>query len=363
MDSTVDYIPGGHRFRKALISISADPVTFGHVHLINKALDRADNLVVCLLENPEKMGGYVLPQEDRLRLTEHAVRDFCTDPGRVTVIRSEELLVDVYLRENCDGLIRGIRDDKDLAFEQLQAKYHGIVQPGIEKRFVYLQADPEFRHISSTAVRSLAVHHADVTTMAPLEVQARLWRVMHKQKVIALTGASDLDKSTIGATLLENLREVGLPAHLMHEKDLEESLEKEDSPAGSEWKRRVSLLEETTDEDFGTETESDLWEMTFEHEQRAFRHAMKDRTGVVILVGTWMGQSFKMFPSIHWTNNNAIVVREGDPSKDYNEEILSWKAAIAKDKYGSLIEYETGPGKLVEALSAQVVKLIREGVL
>ena len=136
---TVDYI--GYSRGKTVIAGSYDPITIGHLDILDKALEEYDEVVILLAKNPDK--NYFFTLEERRRFAELAVEDY---------LNVKVDVCDGYVYEYCknnsiDTAYRGFRDVADLAYEEDMAKFneqHGIKTVIVEGA----------RPISSTFIRA-----------------------------------------------------------------------------------------------------------------------------------------------------------------------------------------------------------------
>ncbi|MBL7058194.1 adenylyltransferase/cytidyltransferase family protein [Patescibacteria group bacterium] len=96
-----------------MVSLSADPIHYGHIDLITQAKEKCDELIVWVAMNDNKKPIFNL--EERLVMVKKAIN--LANIYNVLAIASDEMLVDVYMREGCDVLFRGIRDEKDRQYE------------------------------------------------------------------------------------------------------------------------------------------------------------------------------------------------------------------------------------------------------
>jgi len=126
-----------------LLCGSFDPITKGHVALIEEAKRYFDEVIVACLINEEK--SYMFTNEERLNLCSLV----CENIKGTRAIYSSKMAIEVAKEENATSLIRGIRNDKDRVYEEEMAKYnkeHG----NIDTLFLELGC---LEDISSTAVR------------------------------------------------------------------------------------------------------------------------------------------------------------------------------------------------------------------
>lgn len=130
--------------RRALIPGSFDPITKGHEALVFAASALFDEVVLALFINPEKH--YIFTEEERLSMLKAVAAEY----PNVTVAHSDGMVVDFVRREGISCIFKGIRNEKDLAYETEMAEYN--LQNGGAPT-LFLPAEKEMAEISSTAVR------------------------------------------------------------------------------------------------------------------------------------------------------------------------------------------------------------------
>ncbi|WP_194895981.1 pantetheine-phosphate adenylyltransferase [Catenulispora pinisilvae] len=132
---------------RALYPGSFDPVTPGHHDVLRRAALLFDEVVACVMANPSKTGRF--PVDERLE----RLRAAATGLTNVTVdSHTGGLLVDYCRDAGIDVVIRGVRDGHDLDHEVPMALMNHELT-GIET--VFIAADPEQAHISSTLVTAV----------------------------------------------------------------------------------------------------------------------------------------------------------------------------------------------------------------
>ena len=155
-----------------LFTGSFDPITKGHLDLIERASELFDQLYVGIFYNPHKNG--FLPIESRLETVEKAVVHL----ENVQVIAShDELVVDVARKLGVEVLVRGLRNATDLQYEASFDFYNH--QLAGEMETIYLHSRPEHIYISSSAVRELLKFGQDVSEYVP---NAVLEELNHEEK-------------------------------------------------------------------------------------------------------------------------------------------------------------------------------------
>ncbi|MBO5326780.1 MAG: pantetheine-phosphate adenylyltransferase [Clostridia bacterium] len=131
----------------ALIPGSFDPMTVGHLDIVKRALSLYDEVVVAVMINDQK--NYDLTLEERVKIAELTVKGL----DRVRVVGSEGLLIDLFDQLSADVIVKGIRNEKDRAYEEKMAAWNLAHNP--RAMTVFLQAADDFEHINSTRVREL----------------------------------------------------------------------------------------------------------------------------------------------------------------------------------------------------------------
>jgi pantetheine-phosphate adenylyltransferase len=145
---------------------SFDPITTGHLDLVERALPLFDKIIVAVGVNSTKK--YLFPHEQRVEWLKQV---FAKYPN-VGVDSFENLTAHYCQRIGAKYLLRGLRNASDFDYEKTISQLNHIVGGGIETLF--LIAQPAFSHISSTIVREIIVGGADATPFVPKEVAASL---------------------------------------------------------------------------------------------------------------------------------------------------------------------------------------------
>ena len=142
---------------------SFDPITIGHVDMVKRALPLFDEIVVAVGVNSTKKNLFSL--EQRLEWLRQVFGEYPS----VKVDYFEKLTAHYCLRIGARYLLRGLRNGSDFDYEKTISQLNHIVGGGIET--VFLIAQPEFSHISSTIVREIIVGGGDASPFIPKEIQ------------------------------------------------------------------------------------------------------------------------------------------------------------------------------------------------
>lgn len=131
----------------ALIPGSFDPMTVGHLDIVKRTLALYDEVVVAVLVNPDKNYGHTLAE--RTEMAELTVAGL----DRVRVVSSEGMLVDLFEELGADVIVKGIRNERDRAYEEQMAAANRALNP--RATTVFMQAADDYEQINSTTVRQL----------------------------------------------------------------------------------------------------------------------------------------------------------------------------------------------------------------
>jgi len=139
----------------ALYPGTFDPITNGHIDIVQRAAKLFDQVIVAIASNSKKKPRFSL--EERITLAEEVLSD-CPN---VTVKGFEILLVDFAKQENASVLMRGLRAVSDFEYEFQLASMNRNLAPEIES--VFLMPADEYSFISSSLVKEVAALGGDVT--------------------------------------------------------------------------------------------------------------------------------------------------------------------------------------------------------
>lgn len=147
---------------KAVFPGSFDPITLGHVDIIERALPLFDTVILAIGVNTEKK--YMFSLEERVRFLEETF----AGEKKIQVMTYEGLTVDFCKKEGAHYILRGLRNAIDLEFEKTigQTNYK---MSGIDTLF--LIASSGKGHISSTVVRDVRKNGGDFSFMVPEAVK------------------------------------------------------------------------------------------------------------------------------------------------------------------------------------------------
>ena len=153
----------------ALIPGTYDPVTFGHLDIIERSTQIFDHIVVGVAASPSKNGlGPLFSLEERVAFLEHATKHL----ENVRVESFNKLLVDFAVDIGAKAIVKGLRALTDFESEFQQASVNYQLNPELET--VFIMSSPENMYLSSSMIKEIAALHGSISTWVPSEVEAAL---------------------------------------------------------------------------------------------------------------------------------------------------------------------------------------------
>ena len=151
--------------KRAVCPGSFDPITYGHLDIIERASKQFDEVVVAVFVNRKKDGLFSV--EERLNLISANIAQF----NNVKVDSGSGLLVDYCKAKDVDVIVKGLRAVTDFDYELQMAQVHTQAS-GVETMF--MATSPTHSFLSSSIVKELAYYGGDVSSMVPSNVNAAL---------------------------------------------------------------------------------------------------------------------------------------------------------------------------------------------
>jgi pantetheine-phosphate adenylyltransferase len=152
---------------------SFDPVTNGHLDVVERAVRVFDRVIVAVLANPRKEP--LLSADDRLAAIRDAVAASDLPDDRVAVESFDGLTVEFCRRRGAAFIVRGLRAISDFETEMQLAHNNRRLAPDIDS--VFFMTSVEHGYVSSSLVKEIARFGGDVSAMVPASVVARLREV------------------------------------------------------------------------------------------------------------------------------------------------------------------------------------------
>jgi pantetheine-phosphate adenylyltransferase len=151
--------------RRAVCPGSFDPITNGHLDIIERASRLYDVVHVAVLINRSKQGLFTV--EERIQM----IKEVTAEYGNVEVESHHGLLVDFCRQRDIPAIVKGLRAVSDFDYElQMAQMNHGLT--GVETLFV--PTSPTYSFLSSSLVKEVALYGGDVSHLVPESVLRRL---------------------------------------------------------------------------------------------------------------------------------------------------------------------------------------------
>ena len=151
--------------KRAVCPGSFDPITYGHLDIIERASAQFDEVIVAVGNNRSKEGYFTV--EERMQMIAETTKKF----GNVKVDSWKGLLGDYCKANKVDVIIKGLRAMSDFDYE-LQMAQVNLQGSGVESMFMATSPDHSF--LSSSLIKELAHYNGDVSSMVPPVVNAAL---------------------------------------------------------------------------------------------------------------------------------------------------------------------------------------------
>ena len=145
---------------------SFDPITNGHMDVLQRALSVYDKVIVLVAINPNKKGRFTI--EDRVEMIKEAVKDI----PNVEVDSYKGLTVNYAKRVGAKSLIRGLRAVTDFEYEYQLASANNIADPDVD--MVFFMSRGETSSLTSSAIMELYYNGVDISHLVPESVYKRL---------------------------------------------------------------------------------------------------------------------------------------------------------------------------------------------
>lgn len=148
--------------KTAIYPGSFDPVTLGHLDIIQRAAVAFDKVIVCVMVNSEKNGGVFTPEE-RLQLLRRSVQ---IENVELDIYRG--LVADYAKAKGAQVLVKGLRAVSDYEQEVQMAMINSKLNPELDT--VFFPSSEKYTYLSSSLVKEMARYNADLREFVPKEI-------------------------------------------------------------------------------------------------------------------------------------------------------------------------------------------------
>ncbi len=136
---------------------SFDPITKGHMNIIEQACALFDEIVIAVLANPNKNSSYFTLQE-RIDI----IKELYKDNPQVKVVTGNEASIDIALKYGCEAIVRGLRNLTDFEYEIQLAQVNREIS-NYKVNTVCLVADSRLQTVSSSMVKEVFMYNKDIS--------------------------------------------------------------------------------------------------------------------------------------------------------------------------------------------------------
>ena len=136
-----------------------DPITNGHLSIVNRALKIFDKLIIAILNNPQKAPLFSI--EERIFM----IKDVLKSKSNIEVDVFDGLLVDYVIKKKSNVVLRGIRALSDFEYEFQMALMNRKLNREVQS--IFLMTDYKWFYISSTIIKEAASFNGDISGLVP----------------------------------------------------------------------------------------------------------------------------------------------------------------------------------------------------
>ena len=153
--------------KRAVYPGSFDPITFGHIDIIERSAKMVDELVIAVLRNSAKNSLFSL--EERVNMIKEVTKDL----PNVKVETFDGLLVDYMSQIDANIIVRGLRAVTDFEYELQIAQMNHVLKDDAET--IFLITNLKYSYLSSSLVKEIASYGGDISKFVPAQLMDRIY--------------------------------------------------------------------------------------------------------------------------------------------------------------------------------------------
>ena len=153
---------------------SFDPVTFGHLDVIERSRKMVDKLIVGVLQNRQKTP--LFSMEERVRMISEHTKKW----ENVEVHSFTGLTVDYAKKVHANIIVRGLRAVTDFEFELQLAQTNKVIAEEVDT--IFLATSLKYSYLSSSTVKEIASFHGDISAFVPKDVEEAMKKKFDEQE-------------------------------------------------------------------------------------------------------------------------------------------------------------------------------------
>ena len=165
-----------HETRRCVCPGSYDPITKGHVDIIERSARLFDEVIVAVVNQSVRKSSAIFGIEDRMAFIENAT-------AHLENVRAEPfdvLVVEFARRVGARAIVKGLRAISDFEYESEMTNLNRLQAPDIDT--LYLMASPQYSFLSSSGVKELATFGGDIDDLVPNGVADRLKEELQRRR-------------------------------------------------------------------------------------------------------------------------------------------------------------------------------------
>lgn len=189
----------------AVYAFSADPITYGHINIVERMARCFERCIVGIGRNPLK--NYTFSLEIRRDLATRALKHL----PNVEVLAFDGMMVDFAYEHGAKVIIKGVRNAADVDYEQTLHLVGVSQEMGIDTHLLF--ADPKLAHVSSSVVKAMQIEQGFIQDYVPPVVKAAVEAKIANQLIIGVTGSIASGKTSLCAELLKQAEALSISAH------------------------------------------------------------------------------------------------------------------------------------------------------
>lgn len=154
------------KIRKAIYPGTFDPITYGHIDVLERACLLFDHVIIAVATNSAKKTAFSV--DERIEMIKACTKD-CKN---ISVSSFKGLLVDYAVSQKADAVVRGLRAISDFEYEFQMALTNRKIAENVTT--VFLMPNEKYTYLNSTLVREIAANGGDVSSFVPKPVLKKL---------------------------------------------------------------------------------------------------------------------------------------------------------------------------------------------
>jgi pantetheine-phosphate adenylyltransferase len=162
----------------AVVPGSYDPVTLGHLDVIQRAAAIFDEVVIAVVDSSVRKNKPLFDIQERLLFIDEAVQELGLENVRAE--RFDVLVVEFARTVGANAIVKGLRAISDYEYEAEMAQLNRNEAPDIES--LYLMASPQYSFLSSSGIKDMATFGGDISRYVPPRVARRLQEELTRQR-------------------------------------------------------------------------------------------------------------------------------------------------------------------------------------